>query len=534
MLGPFQVGAPQATSDCLPSMRGSDSRQPQSATPGCQATNKKTTFNDKSSGSKPGLRESKLSLTSAAGSTSNGKDCVPYWNEQCAENSLQLWLPTATGLPDSALNSSAGWSSETVEKSWFSVNLQKAALPTNLPRTFWQSLVSSLPECTDLESTVIKSRKIRIYPTARNKQAFKQWVGASRFTYNVAVEYLNGLDSPRPHWTVVAKDVLASLPEWSNEVPYQVKKIAVRDACEAFSEAKLRSLKTGQPFRMSFRSRKDPQQSCFLPKSAVSDKGVYYTLSGTGLRWSESFPESYADCRLIFRGSRWYVTVPFRMTTLKAENQGRVVALDPGIRSFLTYYAEDQFGHLGQGDFGRIQRLASHLDNLISRTSKAKRRRKQHMRRAQCRMRWKLRDLIDELHWKCCRFLVDNFDVIVIPPFETSQMSRRLTRKIRSKSVRSMITFAHYRFQQRLRFKALECGKTVVQQNEAYTSKTCSWSGEIVDKLGGRRVIRGSDGVSMDRDVNGARGILLRALRDTASAGASGRAVFAKREFGSN
>ena len=43
--------------------------------------------------------------------------------------------------------------------------------------------------------------------------------------------------------------------------------------------------------------------------------------------------------------------------------------------------------------------------------------------------------------------------------------------------------------------------------NEAYTSKTCSWSGEIIQSLGGRRTVAGSDGVRMNRDINGARGI---------------------------
>ena len=51
--------------------------------------------------------------------------------------------------------------------------------------------------------------------------------------------------------------------------------------------------------------------------------------------------------------------------------------------------------------------------------------------------------------------------------------------------------------------------------NEAYTSKTCSWSGEIIRNLGGRKVVRGSDGVSLERDINGARGIFLRALGDS-------------------
>ena len=94
-------------------------------------------------------------------------------------------------------------------------------------------------------------------------------------------------------------------------------------------------------------------------------------------------------------------------------------------------------------------------------------------------------------------------------------MSKKGGRKLRSKSVRSLLTFAHYRFQRFLLWKARQTGAKVLLINEAYTSKTCSWSGEIVNKLGGARYITGQDGVTVERDINGARGALLRALVDT-------------------
>ena len=78
-----------------------------------------------------------------------------------------------------------------------------------------------------------------------------------------------------------------------------------------------------------------------------------------------------------------------------------------------------------------------------------------------------------------------------------------------------MMTFAHYRFKQFLKHKAYEPGKLVLDVNEAYTSKTCRWTGEVNHKLGGAKVIVGRDGQRMDRDINGARGIFLRALGDT-------------------
>lgn len=320
----------------------------------------------------------------------------------------------------------------------------------------------------------------------------------------------------------IKKWLLKTYPDWANSVPFQVKAIAVKDACFAVKKAKQDFRRTGELHTVSFRSKRNPQQSCFIPKSAIKSEGLYHTLSGKGLRYAERLPDVIADARLILRNGRWYLSVPVKTTTQIAESQGRVVALDPGIRRFVTFFAEDSCGHLGSGDFGRIQRLATHLDDLLSRLDKKRKernvgaKRRYRMRKAAARLRQKIMDLIDELHWKVARFLVDNFDLILLPRFETGQMVHKAGRKLRKKSVRSMLTFAHYRFKQRLKQKAFEAGKTVYDVSEAYTSKTASWTGEIVQNLGGRKAIK-SDGIELDRDVNGARGIFLRALVDTPS-----------------
>ena len=73
-----------------------------------------------------------------------------------------------------------------------------------------------------------------------------------------------------------------------------------------------------------------------------------------------------------------------------------------------------------------------------------------------------------------------------------------------------MLTLSHYRFKQRLKQKALEYGVQVIDVCEAYTSKTVSWTGEVIEKLGGTKVITASDGARMDRDLNGARGIFVK------------------------
>lgn len=301
------------------------------------------------------------------------------------------------------------------------------------------------------------------------------------------------------------------LPDWTKDCPFQVKGIAIKEAVNAFFTAK------GQP---AFRSRKNPEQSCFIPSSAIKADGIYPRVSGKGLRYAEPLPESLMDSRLIWRAGKWFLALPRTIQHVPyGDNQARVVsarvvAVDPGVRTFATFYSDASCGHIGEADFSRIQRLAFHLDDLISRMSKAGKQQKHRMRLASARLREKIHNLIDELHHKTALFLVQNFDHILLPTFETSQMVGKAGRKIRNKTVRSLLTFAHYRFKQFLKHKAFEHGKQVQDVCEAYTSKTHPETGELRN-IGSAKRIRLQSGAWVNRDEVGARNILLRALVDS-------------------
>ena len=342
----------------------------------------------------------------------------------------------------------------------------------------------------------------------------------SRWWYNKAVElYRAGFSVSKYD---MRRIVRAVSPARFADVPSKILGGAVTDAYKANQAVwkKRNALKKKgikRKVMLHFRSRKAPIQSLYLCHVAWNKAlTTFYPLSLGNVRLSEPLSVVPKDGRLVSHNGRYYVTVPYSSPRHVAETQGRVVALDPGIRSFLTFFSETDCGKIGEGDFGRIQRLCVHLDGLIGRMTKAIGFRKVRLKRACHRMRWRIRDLIDERHKQTARWLVDNYDVILLPTFETQDMVQRGKRCLRRQSVRSMLTFAHFRFKQFLKHKAFETGKLVLDVNEAYTSKTVSWTGEIVKNLGGAKVIRSrKDGQAMDRDINGARGIFLRALVDT-------------------
>ncbi len=475
------------------------------------AQSKEMTLNDKLRPCEASTPTQQLSETSEVVLTSKEKVLEPYWNGLCEVISSKLLLPIGIDSPGSVSTLYDTLLNKTVANSWFWTK-QNTVHKKNSQRIFSQSCMSSVAGCTGSEVTVTKSKKIRVYPTTEQRETLRQWLGTARFTYNKTVALLNETDT-KANWKAIKTGILHDLPDWSKETPYQIKSIAVRDACIAVREAKRKCKKTGEFQSVSFKSKRHPSDSIFIPKSAIKPRGVYRTLLGD-LKMSEMLPDNICDSRLVKENDKYYLCVSYTVTAPKRKSNGRVVALDPGVRTFLTYFHERGFGWLGHHAINRIQRLCSHLDNLLSHATKATQQSRKNMRRAANRIRTRIRNLVDELHHKVARYLVDNFDIILLPTFETSDMVMRGKRKLRKKSARQMLTLSHYRFKQFLKHKAEETGCIVVDVCEAYTSKTVSWNGEIRKSLGGRKIIKDSTGLKMNRDLNGARGIFLRALVD--------------------
>ena len=143
--------------------------------------------------------------------------------------------------------------------------------------------------------------------------------------------------------------ILPTLPPWHRSAPREVLVGAVFDACRAVSAAKKlnaqlardksRGSRQGDDFaRVRFRSRKNPRQTFTVQANCVSDMGIYRSKLGD-LQMAEKLPtpENRNICRLSLRYGQYHLAVPYdEKLPPERENQARVVALDPGVRSFLT------------------------------------------------------------------------------------------------------------------------------------------------------------------------------------------------------
>ncbi|GAQ91406.1 putative Transcription regulator HTH [Klebsormidium nitens] len=468
----------------------------------------------------------------------------------------RLWLPQKTDCVVSDSICSRGSSKDTVSASWFSnktISLQRQSWQRTCSRSFRCSVVDGTGEdVTEEEQTVpkdeeseheeaeelIRMRKVRILPKKYQKRMLNDWRHAARYSYNKAVflmnetasfnkMYLRDLITPvevngdKPHLLKTPKDVRAA-------AVFE----AAKNAKSCFSNRERGNI-TG--FRFSFKTKKkeDSKGWCLgIAKTAVKRRGnrtliIYGDYCPWEFETLGAIGEITKDCQLQFDGAKYYLLLPYSKThpakvkgntkSLINETREAVIALDPGVRTFLTAYSPSEAYKLGDGCAQRLFSLAITLDRLLAfekRIPKDHRKKQRAVRLRIIKTRRKIAHLRDEMHYKVADFLTRKAKIILLPTFETSEMVRRFQRRIGSKSVRQMSFLSHYKFKQRLIAKAAGRGVRVLIVSEHYTSKTCGRCGEVKQNLEGARTFKcGSCFAVIDRDCNGARNILLRAIR---------------------
>jgi putative transposase len=315
--------------------------------------------------------------------------------------------------------------------------------------------------------------------------------------------------------------IIANQPEWCKKTPFKIKAESILDFCKNVTtawkgyKAKIAKGEEATPPEFHFKSKKSPKQSCPLVSAAFAkNKGSIYKKFAGELHTTEDLT-TQGNGRLKYENGRYHVIAIQQAEACESQASKGIVAIDPGIRSFITFYSGDACGKIGENDFKRIYRLCVALDKLISKRDKSRNHRQRRaLRKTTQRIRWRIRDLVKELHNKVALWLCKNFDVILLPTFEVNNMVEKQNRKISNKTVRNMLNYSHYKFKVYLKNKAELFGVKVLDVNEAYSSKTASWTGEIKNIGGAKHITSGS--ITVDRDINGARGIMLRALRDSA------------------
>jgi len=326
------------------------------------------------------------------------------------------------------------------------------------------------------------------------------------------------------------------LPDWITAVPYDVRERGFNDAWLAY-ESVNHSNRSGEAAELKFR-KKNHLQSIVITEKNTRSNTFYPTFLGK-ITCNKSL-SSAGDTRLTHDNKGYYLNAIEKSSkrllavtmfgTISLKNYDplptldkqeihktdSIIALDPGVRTFMTSYTPNSTSDIGNGACTRLYRLRNLQARLRNKMKRVNSKKKRSIKKAHERISLKIKHLVDELHWKSINYIT-KYDNVILPEFNVSKMIRRVNskgqrRKITKRTVKEMLLLRHYQFRQRLaeKIKASNCKRLWIV-NEAYTSKTCGACGSIHDKLGGNKTfICPTCNVKLGRDVNGARNIFLK------------------------
>lgn len=368
----------------------------------------------------------------------------------------------------------------------------------------------------------MKTRKIRLYPNVDQKKILSKWFGVARWTYNNCLNLINlGLAkcSKKDLRKLCLNQNAHNGRIWVGEVPYDIRDAAMIDLMNGYKSNFAKRDKNGGDgnFTMKFRSIKAPQQSITIHKKHWGRKnGVYSFLSQ--IYSAEPIFQLKCDSHLtLTRTGEYYICIPINATANDNQVRNKVVALDPGVRTFQTSFDnEGIITHWGSGGGKRICKLSHTYAHIRSLMSACTGKEKRNLKKASLKVQLKIRNIVADLHRKLAKWLCVNYSVILLPTFKSSQMLKKNKRKINKETAYTLATWSHYRFQQHLLNKSREYKNCkVILCEENYTSMTCGNCGNLKRNLGGQKTYHcGTCSSVLDRDVNGARNILIKFLTE--------------------
>jgi len=402
----------------------------------------------------------------------------------------------------------------------------------------------------DREEEYLKQRQIKKEEYLKKLEEWKEKkakVIKSGFTFKLKKPAIEKVKLPNPEKPRKPRGINIKKP-----APDESLKGIIKLFCTHLSTNRdLKTLKKDFVFEMK---HKNTKKSEILPIGMrnISENGIF--VNSLGKKQSDEFSivaENYDfdhDCSLIHDKvfNEYYFNVTFRKEILNKTDRKLIVALDPGERIFFAFYALEEYGKLGCDMRIRIlkaRRLISKIQRILDRRENRNGKRiknRTKLKKKINRMYERLKGYVNEMHKKVANFLCENYENIILPDFKTKPMisknkekgemvrikkivdddeRRREYLKLRngvrlSGDVKFVLQMqSHNSFKKYLKAKAKEYGTTIYNIDESYTSQACTFCGRLGKEYDNDRMKICECGKKINRDVNGSRNILMKALR---------------------
>jgi putative transposase len=334
--------------------------------------------------------------------------------------------------------------------------------------------------------------------------------------------------------------------------PDETLKGVIKTFCKDLEENRTRKIKDKNfNFEMNYKDTKN-RHTIIVSNRNISKDGIFINSMGKleCKQWKK-ITDKYKiekECLLTHNKqlNKYYLHIVFNKKYKTIKNRKKIVAIDEGEKIFLTFYSENNYGKIGDNMRVKIIKLLRKKNKIQSLLDKGKNwygdtiTNIKRLKIKMAKIYAKIEGYVNDIHKKAAKYLCENYEVIIIPEFKTKPMisnrkkeeeinrvmfikndeekQRELNKlnKIKkiSREVKNVLNMqSHYQFKKYLKAKAKEYKTIVYDTTEEYTSQCCTKCGKLGKQYSQKREKECECGYKVDRDINGARNILIKSIR---------------------
>ncbi len=367
----------------------------------------------------------------------------------------------------------------------------------------------------------------RLYPTPDQATTLGRWVGAVRFTYNLALEQRRDWYRPgrRFNFASQCREVTALRAEvdWLRDAPVHPLQQAIKDLDRAYQNWWAGRALAPTPRKRGINdAMRFPDAATFAFRRLSTRLGEVKLpkLGWVRLRWDRPIPGAVKNITVARRAGIWTVAAQYEVEIADpAPSLLPAVGIDRGVAVFAALSDGTQIAPLNAGKkaLASLRRAQRRLARK-KRGSNNRRKQVRRVARLHARVSAARRDF---LH-KTSTTVANNHGAVVLEKLQVRNMVRSAAgtvekpgRNVRQKAGlnRSILDQGWGAFRVMLAYKLAERGGRLIEVPGAYTSQTCAECG-VVDarsRASQARFACVGCGHAAHADTNAARNILRRA-----------------------
>ena len=372
-----------------------------------------------------------------------------------------------------------------------------------------------------LEEVNFSSKRIILMLTDRQKLIINEWLNTYLKMYNIALKYIK--NNVKTNKKVLNFKYLRNVLKYKKHKLLKRSSIKVHDVdyaiklvCQNYKSA-ISNFKAGhiKKFRIRYWKLKKSNKMMDLEKNNFSKNGIRSNILGNikGYYNGEkfNFGEIVNDCRLQKKENTYYLYVPKKVEKIEIKKENKVITLDPGLRRFMTGITENKIVKIGEGCNKTLEKYIQRKDSIMKNELISKNIKKKNEKL----INKKISNLVDELHWQTINYLTNNNETILIGDMSSKSIVSNKNCVLNAVTKKIALSFKFFEFKQRMKYKCAVKDVKYGEIDEWMTSKMCSICGNIKEDLGGNETYKCQKcGICMERDINGARNIYIKAIRN--------------------